>query len=395
MIADDNGAGPARIVRLANFVGPVSGGLRTALREWGRGYRAAGHHPVLIVPAGTASDTETDYGRVITVPSPVIPGTGGYRAIVSRRHVRRWLGELRPDRVEVHDRTTLRWVASWARARGVGSVVVSHERLDSLLRLYADTWLPAASGRAIPVADALNRRMAQAYDTVVITTDWASAEFTRLGVTNLRRVPLGVDLELFHSSRYDAALRGRLASPGELLVVQCTRLHTEKLPHRVIHAIEALLARGVRAAAVVAGDGPLRGSLEAAAQGLPIRFAGFGHDRAELARLLATADVLIAPGPVETFGLAALEALACGTPVVAPGDGALGEVVGDAGVVVRGQHDVVADGEAFADGLLQIAALPPAARRLAARRQAERFSWSTSVQAMLRTHGLSIDVEVS
>lgn len=39
----------------------------------------------------------------------------------------------------------------------------------------------------------------------------------------------------------------------------------------------------------------------------------------------------IAPGPAETFGLAALEALACGTPVVVRAESALPEVVGDAG----------------------------------------------------------------
>jgi alpha-1,6-mannosyltransferase len=376
----------ARIVRLANFVGPLSGGLRTALREWGRGYLAAGHEPVLIVPAGRGSDTMTDYGRVITVPSPVLPGTGGYRLMVSRGYVRRRLAALKPDRIEVHDRTTLRWVGTWARARGIPSVVVSHERLDAILRVWG-----LHDRRSVRIADWLNRRMARAYDTVVVTTGWAGTEFARLGIANVRRVPLGVDLAVFHPSRYDAALRGRLAGQGELLVVQCTRLHPEKSPHRVIAAIEALRDRGVRATAVIAGDGPLRERLEEQARGLPVRFAGFGHDRGDLARLLATADVVIAPGPVETFGLAALEALACGTPVVAPGDGALGEVIGDAGVVVRGLDD----GEAFADGVLQIAALPPAARRLAARRQAERFGWPASVRAMLRAHGLSIDVEVA
>lgn len=381
---EPDGNRPARIVRLANVVGPMSGGLRAALREWGRGYLAAGHEPVLIVPAGRGSDTVTDYGRVITVPSPAIPGTGGCRLMVSRGYVRRRLAAVRPDRVEVHDRTTLRWVGGWARARGIPSVVVSHERLDAILRVWG-----LRGRRSVWIADWLNHRMVRAYDTVVVTTGWAGAEFARLGITNVRRVPLGVDLALFHPSRHDAALRGRLANPGELLVVQCTRLHPEKSPHRVIYAIEALRNRGVRAAAVVAGDGPLRERLQEQARGLPIRFAGFGHDRA---RLLATADVVIAPGPVETFGLAALEALACGTPVVAPGDG---EVIGDAGVVVRGLADVLADGEAFADGVLQIAALPSAARRLAARRQAERFGWPASVRAMLQAHGLSIDVEVA
>lgn len=43
------------IVRLANFVTPSSGGLRTALDELGRGYLAAGHEPVLIVPGDTAA----------------------------------------------------------------------------------------------------------------------------------------------------------------------------------------------------------------------------------------------------------------------------------------------------------------------------------------------------
>jgi len=39
-----------RIVRLANYVAPASGGLRTALRELGAGYQAAGHEPVLVIP---------------------------------------------------------------------------------------------------------------------------------------------------------------------------------------------------------------------------------------------------------------------------------------------------------------------------------------------------------
>jgi alpha-1,6-mannosyltransferase len=84
-------------------------------------------------------------------------------------------------------------------------------------------------------------------------------------------------------------------------------------------------AAGIDAVLVVAGDGPLRGRLERAARrkALPVQFAGFVTDPKHLATLLASADVVVAPGPVETFGLAALEALACGTPVVVSGDSAL------------------------------------------------------------------------
>lgn len=73
-----------RIVRLANFVAPASGGLRT-LRELGSGYLAAGHEPVLIVPGERATDRETEQGRVITLPGPLLPGTGGYRVLTDKR----------------------------------------------------------------------------------------------------------------------------------------------------------------------------------------------------------------------------------------------------------------------------------------------------------------------
>ena len=69
-------------------------------------------------------------------------------------------------------------------------------------------------------------------------------------------------------------------------------------------------------------------------------------------RELGAADVVLAPGPVETFGLAALEALACGTPVVVSGSGALPEVIGGAGVTVTGED--------FAGGVLSVLERPVA-----------------------------------
>ena len=55
-----------RIVRLANFVAPSSGGLRTALRELGKGFKEAGHDPVLIVPGERHTDRETEQDRKST-----------------------------------------------------------------------------------------------------------------------------------------------------------------------------------------------------------------------------------------------------------------------------------------------------------------------------------------
>ena len=127
-----------RIVRMANYVGPRSGGMRTALRELGNGYREAGHEPVLIIPGPRASDEHSGQGRVITLRGPVVPLTGGYRALLQRRSLGKLLEELKPDRLEVSDRTTLRWTGRWARRHGVPAVMVSHESLTGLFSLPAD-----------------------------------------------------------------------------------------------------------------------------------------------------------------------------------------------------------------------------------------------------------------
>ncbi|WP_431913265.1 glycosyltransferase [Nonomuraea jabiensis] len=365
-----------RIVRLANFVTPTSGGLRTALHELGAGYAAAGHEPVLVVPGAAARDERTPAGRVITLPGPVVPGLGGYRVITARRALRRLLEELAPDRIEVSDRTTLRWLGPWARAAGVRSVMVSHESLSALLRLYGPLGWPL--GR---LADPVNRATAARFDTVVCTTGWAAAEFARLGVPNLVRVPLGVDLATFSPERFDPGLRSRLAARGKALLVHCGRLSPEKRPDRSIRALAELRRRGVPAVLAVAGDGPLRARLTRLADGLPVRFLGHLADRDAVAALLATADVALAPGPVETFGLAALEALASGTPVVATRDSALPEVIGPAGAAVA---DDPADYARAIEDLLSDPAL-----RERARARAERYGWPAAVRGFLDAHGLT------
>ncbi|MFE2159297.1 glycosyltransferase [Streptomyces lydicus] len=383
---EEAGAG-LRIVRIANFVTPASGGLRTALRELGAGYRVAGHEPVLIVPgppgrtgtggAGGIRDELTAQGRVITLPGPELPGSGGYRMLTDRRQLQRLLAALAPDRLEVSDRTTLRWTGEWARRARVPAVMVSHESVDGVLR----TWgVPQPLARA--AADRLNRRTAHAYSRVVCTTEWAAAEFTRAGARNVVRAPLGVDLAAWHPDCRSAELRRRCAGRAEHVLLMCSRLSQEKRPGRALDALAELHRRGVDAALVVVGDGPLRSRLEARARAerLPAAFLGHLADRARVAALQASADLALAPGPAETFGLAALEALACGTPVVASAASAL------AGLVGSGGDTALDDGPSFADAVQRVLARPGPARRGAARRRAEGYGWQPAVEAFLAAH---------
>ena len=376
-----------RIVRVANFVTPRSGGLRTALRHLGAGYQAAGHESVLVVPGPTVTDTQTDQGRVITLPGPPMPGMGGYRVLLDRPRLGAVLRSLRPDRLEVSDRTTLRWLGRWARRRDVPSMMVSHESLAGLLRVFGSgshrLFGPGPSRR---LGDLLNARTAADHDRVVCTTRWAAAEFERLGVRNLTRVPLGVDLDRFTPANHDPALRTRWAAADDVLLLHCGRLSPEKKPRRSLEALAGLRRSGVPAVLVVAGAGPLRSALqaEAADRGLPVRFLGHITDPAELAALLATADVAIAPGPIETFGLAALETLASGTPVVVSSESALPEVIGTAGLAVPGE------GPLYAAAVRTLLERSEVVRRAEARAQAERFPWSTAVAGFLAAHDIGV-----
>jgi alpha-1,6-mannosyltransferase len=168
-----------------------------------------------------------------------------------------------------------------------------------------------------------------------------------------------------------------------MLLLHCGRLSAEKKPRRSLEAVAALRRVGVPAVLVVAGSGPLLPMMRAEAEkrGLPVTFLGFLGDPALLGALLATADAVIAPGPVETFGLAALEALASGTPVVASAESALSEVIGSAGIAAPG------DGPAYADAVLELMDRP--SRRGNAREQAELYPWTAAVNGFLSAHEAS------
>ncbi len=365
-----------RVVQVANFYGPRSGGLRTAVDRLGAEYGARGHEVFLVVPGPVASQRVMASGvRRISLPARQIPFTGGYRAVLPGAVVA-LLDELRPDAIEVSDRLTLRSLGPWARRHGVASVMISHERLDRVMGQV----LPDPAARV--VADAANRRTAATYDVVVCTTAFAREEFDRIAADNVVTVPLGVDLEQFHPRRRSADVRSRWATPGQTLLVHCGRLSVEKHAHRSIDTVAALRDSGIDAHLVVVGEGPLRAKLERQAAGLPVAFTGFVGCRDTVAAILASADVALAPGPHETFGLAALEALACGTPAVVSRTSALAEILTAGSGASAANHP-----EALAAAVAGVISRPESSRRDGARRRAEQFSWPSSAAGMLTALG--------
>ena len=199
----------------------------------------------------------------------------------------------------------------------------------------------------------------------------------------------GVDLDRFRPlDRLQA--RQRLGLEGPLLA-SVGHLIERKGHHLAIEALTRL--PGYRL--VVAGEGPERRSLGALAAGLGVeervRFLG-EVPHADLATVYSAADLLVLASSREGWANVLLEAMACGTPVVAAKVEGVPELVtkAAAGRVLRGRS-----AEALAEAVHAVLADPPA--REAVRRHAEGFSWDATTAGQLavfraalagRTHGV-------
>lgn len=369
-----------RIVHIANFYGPNSGGIKTTLHELGRGYLKYGHDFIYIVPGTQFYQEQTPYGRKITLPSVILPGSGSYRIIKSNKALRELVRELAPDRIEISDRFTLRGMGKFAKAQGIPTVVFSHETLRGLANRFLPAWLPRKA-----LVNWHNKRLAKSFDHVIATTEFAAAEFREIVTKNLVKIPLGVDLVNFSPDNRSLIFKQELLKGSQVLLVHCGRLSPEKEPQRSIEALTELRARGIDARLVIVGIGPMWKKIRLLAKDLPVDTLGYIADRKRVAAILSSADVSLAPGPLETFCLSALESIASGTPVVASESSAVGEFL-----KVNLKHPagaVAADnGVAFADAIESLLYRPKL--RAVARSAAEALPWDKTIQLMMLLHGI-------
>ncbi len=211
-------------------------------------------------------------------------------------------------------------------------------------------------------------------------------------------VPPGVDLHTFHPCD-QAQSRTLLGVPQDAQVVLFVgRIQPLKAPDVLIRAVARLVQReprrraGLRLKVIGSASGPLGGwadTLAPLAEHLGI--AGIVEflphaERSELFRHYCASDVVGVPSYSESFGLVALEAQACGRPVLATDVGGLRHAVrdGHTGRLVDGH-----DEDDWADALAQLLDHPAELARLGANAaaHASRFSWSTTAAATLEAYG--------
>jgi alpha-1,6-mannosyltransferase len=210
------------------------------------------------------------------------------------------------------------------------------------------------------------------FTLTVIFHEAMARTLARLGVNRIECIPCGVDLETFHPRQLDPSFRERLGiSPEKKILLYVGRLSPEKEVQTLLKAYECL-PEG-RYALLIVGDGPQNGVVRSYAESHPgVRFLGHIDRPADLAAVYASSDIYVMPGRYETFGMATVEALACGLPVVGIEDCGTGTIVNSCvGALAR-----AGDPQDLAQKISQVASWPREAVRNASRSLASAsYSW--------------------
>lgn len=299
-----------RILVVAESFLPHMNGVTNSVLRVADHFAATGDEVAIIAPQWPRAETSlrTSGGRTIEVhrvPSAPLPGYAAVRiAAPGATALRRRIEEFRPDIIHLASPTVLGGQAMVAAQKaGVPTVAVYQTDIPGYTARYGMPFLARASWRA----------MREVHNRATLTLAPSTTTRDELIEHGIERVDLwrrGVDTSLFSPSLHSDQLRAQYAEPGEKLVVYMGRLAAEKqvADLQVIHDMP-----GVRL--LIVGDGPER---EALRRRMPrARFAGF-RSGTDLAAHLASADLFIHPGELETFGQTIQEAMASGLPVIAP-----------------------------------------------------------------------------
>jgi glycosyltransferase involved in cell wall biosynthesis len=265
-----------------------------------------------------------------------------------------------------------------ARRMNLPLVASAHMDIPSYARLYVGRW-------AVRPAWALFRTMHNAADVNLVPSSWMLRDVRQNGYKRVRWWRRGIDLTRFRPDLRSDAMRQRLSGgrPDEFLALYVGRISREK---NVQHLRALANVPGVRLALV--GGGPELEQFRAMFAGTDTVFTGFlrGDD---VVAAYASADALVFPSTSETFGLAPLEAMACGLPVIGAMHGGLVDTLRD------GVNALTFDAERPAEIVAKVLQLRDTPELLAELRHgafayaAER-SWQATMDQLIDFYQLAI-----
>lgn len=234
-------------------------------------------------------------------------------------------------------------------------------------------------------------------DRLIVNTDDEATQLMMLHRADPARIDVvhpGVDLDMFRPGDRRGARAALGLSPGEDVVAFVGRIQPLKAPDIVLRAaaklpgVRVVVAGGPSGSGLASPDGLVRLADEL---GISARVTFLPpQSRTDLATLFRAANLVAVPSYSESFGLVALEAQACGTPVAAAAVGGLPVAVRDGvtGTLVPG-HDVDLWAAAL-DRLLRQGAPRAEAMSRAAAAHAATFSWDNTTDALLASYRRAI-----
>jgi len=331
-----------KTLHLTNAWHAASGGISTFYRALIEAAERHGHPLRMVIPGEEDRTEEGRHVRIHHVKAPRAPLNPAYRMIMPQSFLKpnsriaRILREERPDVVEICDKYTLQYLGGLLRERWVRDfrlrptvVGLSCERMDENFNAYLFRGL---GGRAF-VRAYMKWLYFPMFDHHITVSRHTAGELevAARGHKVRRGVwvePMGVDFDRFSPARRDPAKRRALAQSAggdgdSVLILYAGRLAVEKNVGLLPAMMERLPANY---RLVIAGSGTLRDELEKqAGTRAPgrVRFLGHVDGRDALADLYANSDLFVHPNPAEPFGIAPLEAMASGLPLVAPHSGGL------------------------------------------------------------------------
>lgn len=337
------------VLDITEFYGETTGGIRTYLRQKAAYVEARSDlRQVLVLPGPRDALSEADGVRCYRLAGPRVPTQDPYRFMLATRTNRRIALHERPDVIEVGSPGFVPWIVRLA-ARGldIPSVAFFHSNFPRVFSPFPER--ANGFGRAMyDLAWRYARHIDRHFACTIVSSAFAANDLRAAGIDRIARIPLGVDLTHYTPARRPRrpALRAALGLADGPLAGFVGRFAHEKELDLLIAAWREVHRR-TGAELALLGDGPMRARLMAQAGGDPwVRFLPYERDRDKLADFLAALDLFVAPSSNETFGLAPLEALASGTPVLAADRGGACEQVtasGAGGRFVSGDSHSLAE----------------------------------------------------
>jgi alpha-1,6-mannosyltransferase len=358
------------LVDITMFYAAEGGGVSTYLNAKAHWLARRGRvrHTIMSPNVETCGD---GVSALVRIPAAGLPGFHGYRMPLSVAAPARLLAEAQPDLVEAGDAGHCAWAALRMRKRyDIPAVAFYHSDLPRLVQPRLGRWI--ASGTCKYLANLYRQ-----FDLVLAPSRVMVQQLEAMGVHGAVHQPLGIDSGVFRPQRRDATLREHLRlDPDSRLLVYAGRFTPEK---RLDVLLEAVRKLGPSYHLILVGGG---------AQAAPaldlsspqITHIPFKRDQRQLARLLASCDLLVHPGDRETFGLIVLEAMACGLPVVATNGGGVAELV-DRETGILAEPNSVDSLAGAIESIYQrdMARMGQAARRKAA----EQYDWNEILPQVL------------